>query len=94
MGLIEDVRKKAKEKRIQIDNDMNATEEEKETIRDIIAFLSNEQDFNRISRGTFFNIFAYIGYEIDINKYLEMYDAIMKEAGETYTYVDSEAIKK
>ena len=87
-SMIERIKQKAKEKKELIDADPNADEHEKKTISMILEFLKNVDDFNRISKGTVYNMFTYLGFDLAFDDYREMYEQLMEEVNRKYIYVD------
>ena len=88
--MIERIKQKAKEKKELIDADPNADKNDVKIINEITDFLRNVDDFNRISKGTVYNMFTFLGFSLETDDYSQMYDELMEEVNRKYVYVDPE----
>ena len=88
--MLEELRRRALEKRDEICSDPNMDEEERETADMVVEFLSKEEGFNQVAKSTILQMFVYLDYEIDFDRYEKMYDEVMREVNQTYIYVNPE----
>lgn len=94
--MLDDLRKKAIERKNIIYTNKNSTFEDKEKINDIIQLLSKEDNLNKVSRSTVLAIFNFLGYDYqnNIKNYFDMYDKLMNEVNKTYTLIETEEMTR
>ena len=91
-SMLERLKLKAKEKKESIDSDANASEEDKRIIRNVLSLLKDEKAFNKLSKGTVYNLFTFLGFDLDVDDYSKMYEQLMEDVNRIYIYVDLEKI--
>ena len=96
-SLIDDMRKRALQRKEEIWNDPTSEESEKRYAEQVIKFLSIEEYFNRVPKSIVFAVFSYLGYSFDdymITTYNRMYYKVMEEANRVYKLVDPESLQR
>lgn len=86
--MIEKIKQKAAEKKALLDADPNADKDDVKIINEVTSFLKNVDDFNRITKGTVYNMFTFLGFSLDTDDYAQMYDELMEEVNQTYVYIN------
>ena len=94
--MLEELRRRAAEKREEIYHDANSTDADKELIDDIVKFFTKEEGIKLVPKSTVFQIFIFLDYhskEGNIKLYVSMYDKLLAEINKTYIYVDPNQFK-
>ena len=86
-SMFERLKHKAKEKKESIDSDASASEEDKRIIRNVLSLLKDEKAFNKLSKGTVYNLFTFLGFNLDVDDYSEMYEQLMEDVNRIYIYM-------
>ena len=73
---INEMKRMAVDKKEEIINNPNASEEDKKCIDDIIEFLKYEDSFNKVPKSTVFAMLRFLGYKRD--KYEMVYYEIIR----------------
>ncbi len=92
--MLEEMRKRAREKRAGVYGDPASTELDRRKADMVVEFLSKEEGFNQVPRSTVIQTFIYLGYDVSIDQYDELYDQVMREVNGTYVFVDPEQMGK
>ena len=92
--MLEEIRKKAKEKLEKVNNDPNSTEKDKNYAAHIVEFFSKEEGFKQAPKSLVFSLFVALGYPVDTDVYDEMYDKIIEDIDKVYEYVNLDEIIK
>lgn len=92
--MLTELKEKARLKKVEVDNDKNASERDKRLISSIFELLSKERSFNDVPGSTVLAIFRFLNVEGNMAEYVDKYHALMDEVNKRYTYVDPETIKK
>ena len=89
--MFNEIRNRANEVALKIQNDNTKTIAEKEFANNVVLLFNNYNNINRLSESTIFAIFRFLGYKSETNSiqlYSKMYDKLKMEINKEYKYID------
>ena len=86
--MLEELRKKAKEKADLLNNDPNADQDDKEFANDIVEFFSKEEGIKQAPQSLLDSIFTFLGYPRKVDVADKMYKELMEDIDRVYYYVN------
>ena len=92
--MLEELKERAIIKKQELDNNPNASENDKKILEGIFEMLSKKDSFNKLQGRAVFAMFKFLGIEGDMNSYVERYENLMEEINKKYIYVNPEDIKR
>ena len=96
-NILKDMRKRALEKEIEINNNSNSSEEDKKLIKDTIELLKYSDGIGKVPKSTVFSIFRFLGYtneNLEMIYYNDLYNRLMDEINEIYVLASEEQIMR
>lgn len=87
--MLEELQQRAENKREEVDSDPTKDSGYKLMANNIVKFLKDGNNFNKVPKSVGESIIYYLGYE----DYEKVYEEIMKEVNKKYVYVDMEKIR-
>ena len=88
--MLEEMRARAREKRELVYADPASTDRDRKKADMVVEFLCKELGFNQVPRSTVLHTFIYLGCDVSVDEYYEMYDEVMKEVNQVFTYVEAD----
>ncbi len=90
--MLEELRRKIKEKKEQVINNPEEKEENKKFINAVDRLFDDVDALTECHQSTLDYILYYIGYPLDDSE--KIYDELMKEVNQVYTLVDPEMFEE